>query len=355
MFDPVILFSILGRDFYAYGVWIAASSLVCALLLSFYAPRRGLPKGFAWSFYGWCVPLCTLLGHLFYCLVRAPHLFPGESLWLLLTPWAGGFGLGGVLAGGALAALIAARRHRIESAHAMDAVAPFAALMLALSRFGEWLDGAGHGAYIENEALQFFPLGIKNMYDEYFYSLFLAEGLVALLICALLLRYAKKAPPKGYVAFTFLTLFGASQIPLESLRRDQFLRWGFVRVGELVALALILITLAVFTARARKQGVPLWRLLLDWAIAALCAGVGIAMEFAFDKSDLPNWIGYLLMGGAVCVMAWRVLLMMRLCAGKEARYAENASVADDAVPAAAGSGEGGGSGGHHERLQDRAG
>ena len=304
MFEPVIIGEVLGRSLYAYGLWVAAATGFCLLLAAGRARRNGLAPDTVWIFGMMAIPLGILGGHWFYCAVRANHLFPEYGISLMLRPWDGGFGFGGVLGGCTLAAYCAAKWTKQKPMVVMDALAPIALLMIALSRLGEWLDGAGYGWYIENEALHFFPIGIKNIYGEYFFALFVLEALVGLCLCFALLYLERRKPLcEGYLFMMFLVLFGATQVILESLRRDQFLRWGFVRVGQLTALATIMLAMAVFTMRIRRLRGKAGRLTLDWALVLLCIAVGIAMEFAFEKVFfLPNWLGYILMSMALTGM-----------------------------------------------------
>lgn len=313
MFEPVILGEILGRPLYAYGLWLTAAAGICLLLAAGRARRKGLAPNTIWLFGLTAIPLGVLCGHWFYCAVRANHLFPQHGVGLLFRPWEGGFGFGGVLGGCALAAYFTAKRTKQRPLAVMDALAPIALLMIALSRMGEWLDGAGYGGIIENEALHFFPIAIPNIYREHFFALFALEALVSLCLCYALLCLERRKPPReGNLFMLFLVLYGATQVILESLRRDQFLRWGFVRVGQLTALVMVMLAMAVFTLRIRRLRGKTGRLALDWALVLLYTAVGIAMEFAFDKAFfLPNWLGYILMGIAFSGMAALAFSQMR--------------------------------------------
>lgn len=313
MFEPAIIGEAFGRSLYAYGAWVAMAAGLCLLLMAGRARRKGLAPNTIWIFGMMAIPLGVLGGHWFYCVVRANQLFPEHGISLLLRPWEGGFGFGGVLGGCVLAAYFAAKRTKQKPMAVMDALSPIALLMIALSRLGEWLDGAGYGSYIESEALRFFPIGIKNIYDEYFFALFVLEALVSLCLCVVLLRLEKrKQPREGNLFMASLVLYGATQVILESLRRDQYLRWGFVRVGQLTALSMIVLPMAVFSLRIYRLRGKAGRLALDWVLVLFCAAVGVAMEFAFDKLFfLPNWLGYILMGMALTGMAALAFSQMR--------------------------------------------
>ena len=111
----------------------------------------------------------------------------------------------------------------------------------------------------------------------------------------------------------FVILYCASQILLESLRRDQFLRWLFVRVSQLTAVLVLtgfmVYALVKWLKNREKYQLKSGTLVSCWVLYTVLAGVCIGLEFAVDKSAyLPVWACYSLM--AVCVAG------MGLCAGK---------------------------------------
>ena len=69
-----------------------------------------------------------------------------------------------------------------------------AALTIALCRFSEYFSGEGIGMYVENEALRFFPLAVSNEWGEWYWAIFVLEGLAALAIMACLLRQRARRP-----------------------------------------------------------------------------------------------------------------------------------------------------------------
>ena len=313
MFDPVVLFQLGPLTVTAYGVCLAVAIAVSLLALRPRAKRMGMPEGTVLRFGLTAIPLAVVGARLFYCAVRAPRLFPEYDAGFLLRIWEGGFGIAGAFGGCALAAYITARRTGQPVGRMMDCVVPGCALMLALARFSEGFAGTGYGDYLENEALWFFPLAVKNIYGEYYVALFMLEGLVALALAAALLRMEKRgtADRPGDLTLLFLLLYGATQIVLESLRRDSFLRWGFVRVNQLFGVALLALVTAVSSARAWRAGASRTRLALEWSAALLCVGVGVGMEFAFEKSRIPNLIAYGILIAAMAVIAGLAFAQMR--------------------------------------------
>ena len=134
------------------------------------------------------------------------------------------------------------------------------------------------------------------------------RGLIAvgLLILLLLLTRGRKLRD-GYRARMFLILYSSSQIVLEALRRDSFLRWLFVRVSQLNA-ALVLLGLAVFgllrwLRRPEKDRMSVKGMIWNGTLFVLMVPAIIALEFAIDKSPvLSEGLAYLLETGCCAVM-----------------------------------------------------
>ena len=84
-----------------------------------------------------------------------------------------------------------------------------------------------------------------NEWEEWKYAVFMLEGITALVIFMVLLLKGEKWQ-NGYRARLFLILYSSSQIILEALRRDNFLRWLFVRVSQVTA-AVVMLGLFVFS------------------------------------------------------------------------------------------------------------
>ena len=251
------------------------------------------------------LPLGLIGARLFYVLARL-ELFLEIGGWNWLWPeemfsdWgvATGFALWGAVGGTVLSAILAARLTGEKTADLLDAMAPGAALAISLYRFGEFWIGEGTGPYVETESLCFFPLAVANEWEEWKMAIFVYEGLAALLIFLFLL-IRKNRGQRGDQARWMMILYCASQIVLESLRRDSFLRWMFVRVSQLTA-ALVLAGMMAAAVIRWKQN-PQQSMLTGKRIAVCCCvflltvGAVVALEFAMDKSaTLELWLAYVL-------------------------------------------------------------
>lgn len=234
-----------------------------------------------------------------------------------LKAWgaASGAAFWGAAGGVCLGALLSAKLTGEKVSALLDALAPSAALAIAVSRFGEYGIGEGIGPDVEAEELFFFPLAVVNKWDEWKFAVFMLEGVAALAIFILLMTRGRRLQ-EGYRARMFLILYSSAQIILEALRRDNFLRWLFVRVSQ-VASAVVLLGLLIFGILrwARKdpeKRMPKKRIVWCCVLFGLMVLTVIALEFAVDKSpDISMGAAYL-MEAVCCVVfgaaTWRTAM-----------------------------------------------
>lgn len=249
-----------------------------------------------------------LLGHIVWVIFCPYDLEAAEGkLFMILRPWQGGYTLYGALLGGALGALIAGRLSGVRWLDALDALAPGACAVIMFARIGEIFTGEGIGRFAEVEWTHFFPLTVCTYQDEYFqewrYAVWFWEALAALILLILLLSREKKATP-GHQTALFLTVLGTSQIVLEQMRRDNYLRFiVFVRVNQLAALITLIIVLVVLLVR-KKPGRA--KVLSSLAVLLFASLADMASEFVFDKYEYAPWMyaGMSLAAAACVVMLW---------------------------------------------------
>lgn len=229
------------------------------------------------------VPLSLLLGfffaHLGYCLVRFDDVIYGSVSWLWRF-WDGGYMLYGGMLGAALAAVIIARFSMRSPVELMDLLAPFGALCIAFVRLADGLSGVNFGDYLEEDSfLARFPFAIYDAYYEsWVEAVFMGGILVALVLFVFLLRVDKNKT--GDRTLLFLGLYAAAQIVLESMRFDDFLRWGFIRSSQLLSAVVILFVLACFCRQAK--GAQQRGRIAVWIAYVICAGLCLVLEFAVD-------------------------------------------------------------------------
>ena len=304
----------------AYAVWVAAAVAIGLTAFWMDAKRRGIPKA------GWVILPAVVLG-----LIGARLLYVGVRIrWFteigfenLIWPvneyhnyWgdAQGFGLWGAVGGVILAVWLVCRWQKVSAAAMLDTMAPWAALTIALCRFGEFWIGEGMGPFVEDEALCFFPLAIADEWGGGRYAVFLLEGVLGLILFAVLMTRGQKYDG-GNRARLFLILYSAMQIVPESLRQDNCLMWQFMKVSQLIGvlvMAGLMIAALIRWKRSGREPERKTEMILCCVIFLLCVGGCVALEFAMDKSPtIPLWACYVM--EAVCsvimgITAVRVVL-----------------------------------------------
>lgn len=304
--------SILGLTVYPYGLAVSAAAALCLALaaLSF---RRMKADARVLS---WFAPLAVALGLLGsragFCLAAFDWVAQdGPGFFFQFAR--GGYMLYGTLAGCALALLISCRICRSPFAPAADALAAPGMLMIALCRLAEGLVNQGYGWpiedwFMEDSGMSLFvwedpsvlyglPFGVADYYGSYNWAVFVFEALVALGIAAALVKV--RVNRAGGRAALMLVLYAATQVLCESLRQDAVLRWGFVRVNQIIGGVVLAGALALCFALSRKRSGR--RLAISIGAMLLSMAVVIAMEFALEKKIsaiewMPMDVCYLLMG-----------------------------------------------------------
>ena len=299
MTDPTPLFSLFGISLYPFGLCVALGALAAAALLCLSYGRAGWPTGEALRFALLCLPCAYLGARLGYCAVRSGFLFVDFGASFLWRVELGGFSLAGASLGLLLAAWVFARRANRPFARALDLAMPAALLALACERVAERFTLAGLGDYVDDALWQRFPFAVPDVYGDWRLPVFAWEALAALALCLLAFVGLRRARRDGDAALWNMALLGATQILLESLRRDDFLRFGFVRVNQLWGVALLLMAALRWLARAKLSRPRRCAALLGYA-----AGVGalVLVEFALDKSPIGNGWLYAAMALALAAM-----------------------------------------------------
>lgn len=281
-----VLFSLFGMPVTLYALCVVIALALGLLLLCWEQKKHHLRADTAEIFALLALPLGLIGARLFYCLSRLT-LYMEMGLVNILRLWDGGYALWGAVGGAVLAALITAKITKQSAVKLLDALSAPAALVIALCRVAELANGEGIGMEVYNPVFQRFPFAVFNAdWEVWFWAICVLEGVAALAIFAIL--QVKKFAKAGDKAKLFVILYCSSQILLESLRRDQFLRWLFVRVSQLTAVlvlgGLMFWALYRWVKAPAEARMPKKQLILNWVIFLLGVGVCIGMEFAVDKA-----------------------------------------------------------------------
>ena len=191
----------------------------------------------------------TFFSHFLYCLADSEYILYSHSLLYFFAFWEKGTMLYGGILGAVLGLFLLGKK---DFPTMLEQYAPSGALMIAAFRIAEGFLGQGYGEYaIEDTFFCRFPFMIYDPhYEAWAWALFVLEALIALGLFLFLL--IKKERRTGDSALLLLGLYASAQIILESLRRDEFLRWGFVRIEQVLSAVLILVVLTLYCRKTPK-------------------------------------------------------------------------------------------------------
>lgn len=292
----------MGIKVFPYGVAMAAAAAVALALSAVSFHKAGLKNGSLSWFAVLAVPMAFFGARIGYCLAMLDWVAQqGVSFFFAFSR--GGYMLYGALAGGLIAALLAARLSGERFAKMVDALSVPTLVMIALGRLAEGLAEQGYGwgiadwftedygmSLVAMEDPSFFyrlPFGVPDMYGNYNWAVFVFEALVACGLAVLVWRAVIRRD--GGRAVLALLVYAASQELGESLRQDAVLRWGFVRINQILGAVAIVAVLALCYALTSPKRPK--RLVLSIIGVVLGALLIIAMEFALEKKiSAIEWV-----------------------------------------------------------------
>lgn len=279
--------------------WILlAGSFVCCALYG-WRMKKMTQAAITW-------PLLVVLGFVcakvFYVLLRFQVTFPnyGMGAFLRLSRFDEYSFFGGCV-GVCFAAALGAKLSGQQALRSLDVFAPFGCLLVALARVGEYeLGMLGVGKYLpEDSPLCFFPVAVINEWEEWFTAVFMLEAFFALVL-AIIVFCVKNKSKQGFTFRRTLFYLAMPQVLCESFRA-QSMKWGFVRIEQLLCVVLMVALVAV-SSFSRKE-LTIGKKLRPIGFLFLFVLVLIGVEFALDKTNWPHWFCYLLMAAALVGMS----------------------------------------------------
>lgn len=296
MTETLILFSLGPVSLTAYGLILAAGVLAgfCLLYALLPADRRAHFTGLSLS-----AALGAVIGaRVLYCLVNIQQVAADLGFSFAPAFWRGGFSMAGAFLGGGLAAKLFLKEKGLRLRDVSGPLLAAAFLTLAFARAGEAVTPQGLGEYVDAEAaLCFFPFAAPDPYGDRYIPVFFWEALAALggaFFCARAVRRGKEPAVPG------VAWLCASQILLESMRKDDCLRFGFTKFNMIFG-AVILLVMMLYLLRERKASGNEYALRVPAFL--VCAGAMVALEFALDRTLIPDALLYAVMALVLAAMA----------------------------------------------------
>ena len=304
MHESIYLLSLGNFHLTAYGLCLMGGAAL-AVALTVLLARKTMGVDNALTLCTVVAP-CALIGaRILYVLPMIEYvLLDYGGAGFIFRPWEGGYTLYGAVLGGLLGAWLYSRKK--DPVRTLDLLAPGAALAVCIARAAEYFTTQGLGDYLEDEALWRFPFAVESCYGTWQVPVFFYEALCAAIILVVCLAALRRSKP-GRTAEIFLALLSCSQIMLESLREDEFIRFGIVRFTMIMAAVTLAALMWLTLRRCRKTvGWSRWQIIRT---VMFFAGVVIVIliEFALDKSTINNVLLYVIMAATLGMMGTAIL------------------------------------------------
>jgi prolipoprotein diacylglyceryl transferase len=237
----------------AYALCIIAGIVVAVIVGDRRLQERGGRKGLVADIAVWAVPF-GLVGARLYHVVTDPELYwgsHGSGTVAAFEIWKGGLGIWGGIAGGALGAWIAARRHHVPFVTLADAVAPGLALAQAIGRWGNYFNQELYGRHTTLPwAVHIDAAHAPNGVAGTFHPTFLYESLWDAGV-ALLVIWADRKWRLGHGrAFAlYVAAYTAGRGWIEALRVDQAHRFLGLRLNDWTSIVLFIAAVTVLVVK----------------------------------------------------------------------------------------------------------
>ena len=232
--------------------------------------------------------------------------------------WDGGYSMIGAFAGLVLTMLVGAKLTGVRAATLLDGLALGLPVALVCARIAEAGTGLDVGWYLE-EGWPSVGLLVEAEYGTA-HAIYKYAAIAAILIgLAVALQARRKDRREGSMMLTFMLLFGAVQVFLESLRDDGHMEIHMgVHMQQVFSAVMLVLAIILWAVQAYRMGtlkkVPF--------IGALVVTVGLVVlavvaEFGVDRWD-SKVLAYGIMVGCLFLMAVIGLVCRRLTYGRKA-------------------------------------
>lgn len=227
------------------------------------------------------VPCVWLFSRLVFILANCTYYLTTLSNPVLaLHFWDGGYSMMGAFIGACFGAWLTGKITSLSPRVFLDGVGFGFPLALIVARLAEIGTGLGEGRPITGP---FVPPLAPEGYDGPLHPIFLYEALCALILFVILLfliRSHHHLPHEGDLLLMEMLLYGLSQVLLESFKDDGHMVVHFVRIQQVLASILIVISMIIWARRLHNRK----RECITAALVTLASiGLAIFAEFGVDR------------------------------------------------------------------------
>lgn len=254
-FNPSrVAFSIGSKDFYWYGIIIAAGFLLAVA----YALRRskqfGLTQDNIIDMLICAVPSAIVFARAYYCLFEW-KLYRDDPIRVLYI-WEGGLAIYGGVIGAVLAVVIFTKVKKLKTSAMLDIGGLGLLIGQSVGRWGNFINREAHGGVTDS----FLRMGLTDVAGTtvYVHPTFLYESLWNALGLLILHFVSKRRKYDGQIFVMYLGWYGLGRVFIEGLRTDSlYLAGTNLRVSQLLAgLCVIFAVVFLFYQKVFREHDP---------------------------------------------------------------------------------------------------
>jgi phosphatidylglycerol---prolipoprotein diacylglyceryl transferase len=226
-----------------YGFLIALAVVLGTIISQRLAKRRRVDPDLMLDLVTWLI-IGAIPCARFYYVAFSWEKFQGQPWQQILAIWEGGIAIHGAIIGGAIAAILFARKRQVSFWQLADLVAPSLILGQAVGRWGNFFNSEAFGAPTELPWKLFIP-GDRRPEDyanqAYFHPTFLYESIWNLGVFAILLTVFYRFPTakRGTLAMIYLIAYSLGRFWIEGLRTDSLMLTDNLRIAQIISLVAI--------------------------------------------------------------------------------------------------------------------
>lgn len=245
-----------------YGIIIGIGIALGFYLASKEADRLGLQKDTFADLLIWAIPIALISARLYYVLFQWEYYSSNPGA--IIQIWNGGIAIHGALIGSVITTIIFARKRNISFWKIVDIAAPSLILGQAIGRWGNFMNQEAHGGEVtrgilENMHMPEFIVNQMYINGSYYHPTFLYESVWNLIGFALLLLLRKVNLKRGELFLTYVIWYSIGRFFIEGLRTDSLMLTDFLRIAQVLSLALIVLAAALFIYRRFAYRLPSYK------------------------------------------------------------------------------------------------
>ena len=225
-----------------YGLLIASAIILGTVLAQRLAEKRHIDPELIGDLAIWLVVGAIPCARFYYVLFEWQR-FQTQPWYKIFAIWEGGIAIHGAIIGGAIAATIFGKRHKISTWLLSDIVMPAVILGQAIGRWGNFFNSEAFGAPTDLPWKLFIPSDRRPpelIQEAYFHPTFLYESIWNIGVFTILIFTFLKFPKlkTGTITMIYAIAYSIGRFWIEGLRTDSLMVLG-LRTAQMISLGAI--------------------------------------------------------------------------------------------------------------------